>query len=352
MKPLRHFLLLCFVLIANMGIGQLNVSLDSIFSNQNFAVPDLPAFNALEFEPGNLLRPSSPRDFSVAASEFYNGNSIIIPKSVAVEIAPIVLMRKNKLTLADYQKTPIIYNSRISVGTLRDSLNVSRVAIGYRTTIINKGDIKGEERLAEVISFLRDKNTSRAEFFNSSGYTDFQLAENPSLVDSLNRVFDKQYAEKERRAKDILDLKTWNEQRLDVAIALAGSSPDSLAETISFNALHVWLTYGHPLGSNAQLLIGTNLKVYVDNKSNYFDFSLPIRAYVGTNSLKGFAEGQYVFRQNLKTNNLIVRLGCEYHLYNGFWLDFSAGLVHNYTMNTSTFTSNIRLVYAITNGAN
>lgn len=351
MKPLRLISIFCFLLIAKLAIGQLNVNLDSLFSNQNFAVPDLPAFNALEIEPGNLLRPSSPRDFSIVASEFFNLGSIVIPKSMAVEVAPIVLMRKNKLTLEDYQKTPILYNTRVSVGTLRDSLNVSRVAIGFRTTIINKGDIKGEKRLAEVVNFLRDKNASRNEFLDNSGYNNFHFAENPSLADSLNREFDKLYAEKEKRAKDILDLKTWNEERLDFAIALVGSSQDSIAENINFNSLHVWLAYGHPLGSNAQLLVGTNLRAHIDNKSYFFDFSLPVRAYVGTNTLKGFAEGQYVYKQNIKTNNFIVRLGCEYHIYKGFWLDFSAGLMNNYTMKTSTFTGNIKLFYAITNGA-
>jgi hypothetical protein len=162
--------------------AQETVPIDSLVKNLrlNFAVPDLPAFNGLEGEPSNLLRPSTPKDFSIVANEFYNGSNIIIPKTIAIEVSPITLMQYNKLTLQVYQKNPTLYNSRVSIGTYRDSTNISRISLGYRTTLVNKGDIKNDKNLKELINHLKDINKSRNEFYESElerlGKTEFDFA--------------------------------------------------------------------------------------------------------------------------------------------------------------------------------
>lgn len=337
--------------------AQETVSVDSLIKNLslNFAVPDLPAFNALDVEPGNLLRPSTPKDFSIVTDKFYNGTNIIIPKRIAVELAPITLLKYNKLTLSQYQRNPVLYNSRISIGTLRDSTNVSHLAIGFRTTLINKGDIKNDKNLKKVLDYLHDKNKSRNEYINNElirlGMTELEFANDEQLQNELNASFDKIYAGKNDSLNNLIQdykrNKLWNAEKLDVAVSFVGSSSDSLAKNIQYNSLLFWITYAMPLGENGQFLIGANVHFNKIESTNYTNFSLPARMYVGTNEIKGFVEGQYLYKQYEKTNNAILRLGCEYNLYKGLWADFSTGVLKDFTINSSKFISNFRLVYTI-----
>lgn len=357
MKTLKISILFVFILSSIIIKAQKTESVDSLIKNLslNFAVPDLPAFNALDVEPSNLLRPSTPKDFSIVTDEFYNGTNIIIPKTIAVELAPITLMRYNKLTLNDYQKNPVLYNSRISIGTLRDSTNVSRISIGLRTTLINKGDIKNDKNLKKVMDYLRDKNKSRNEYIDKElkrlGKTDIEFANDEELQKEINASFEKIYLAKNDSLttliQDYKKNKLWNAEKLDVAIAFVGSSPDSIAKNIEYNSFSIWITYARPIGENGQFLIGGNVNFNKLDSVNYTNFSLPARIYVGTNEIKGFVEGQYLYKQHEKSNNAILRLGCEYNLYKGLWADFSAGMYKDFTSNSSKFISNFRLVYAI-----
>src|ERR1700748_2857962 len=68
-----------------------------------FAVPDIPAFKALGLDPSNILRPSEVKDFALALGSFRNKGNFVVPKNLAAEVAPALLI-KPWYTLADYQK--------------------------------------------------------------------------------------------------------------------------------------------------------------------------------------------------------------------------------------------------------
>jgi len=333
--------------------AQEEINVDTLIRNLrlNFAVPDLPAFNALQSDPGNLLRPASPKEFSFIANQFFNGNNIIIPKSIAIEIAPIVLIRYNKLTLKDYQKNPILYNTRISLGTLRDSTNISHLAIGFRTTLINKGDIKNDKNLRKVIEDLRSINRNRNEYYDQQliklGKSEEYFANHPELRIKFDQEFDSIIHNTGQTIKDYKEYNSWNAEKLDIAFSFVGSSQDSASKHIKYNSFLAWITYARPVGKNGQILGGLNFNSYKVENSTYFDFSLQSRFYIGMNQLKGFVEGQYLHKNIDNTNNIIGRLGCEYHIYNGIWVDFNAGIYKGITHNTSDFVSSFRLIYAI-----
>jgi hypothetical protein len=106
----------------------------------NFAIPDYPAFKALDTEPSNILRPSSNQSFGFISSEALNNRLLTIPKSFAVEINPMLLMNMNSMRLETYQNNYSWMNSRISLGAIRDSLNTTKLSLGYRISLIDKGD--------------------------------------------------------------------------------------------------------------------------------------------------------------------------------------------------------------------
>jgi hypothetical protein len=353
MNRFRAFFCFSFILCIHQINAQEEIKVDTLIKNlrMDFAVPDLPAFNALQSEQSNLLRPSSPKEFSLIANEFFNGNNIIIPKAIAIEVAPIVLVRYNKLTLGDYQKNPVLYNSRISMGTMRDSNNRSRLAIGFRTTLLNKGDIKNDKNLKLILEDLRSENKGRNDYFDQElkklGKSEEYFAEHPELQTKLNNEYD---SIKSTVSQNVIDYKNytyWNAEKLDLAFSFVGSSQDSIAKNIKYNSFLAWLTYAMPAGKNGQILAGLSINSYKKESSDFLDFSLQSRFYIGINQLKSFVECQYLYKSSDKSNNVIARLGCEYHLYNGIWIDFNAGIYKGITNSTSDFISSFRFIYAI-----
>ena len=57
-----------------------------------FAVPDIPAFKALGLDPSNILRPSEAKELALTLGSFRSDGDFIIPKNMAVEIAPALLI--------------------------------------------------------------------------------------------------------------------------------------------------------------------------------------------------------------------------------------------------------------------
>jgi hypothetical protein len=356
-KPFFIWGILFLLAASNNSLAQESSNVDTLIKNLklDFAVPDLPAFNALESEPGNLLRPSTPKDFSLVLNQFYNGNNIVIPQKIAVEIAPITLLRYNRLTLEDYQKTPVLYNSRISLGTVQDSLSVSKVALGFRTTLINRGDIKNENYLTEIYATLGVLGKSRSDYIDAElerrGISEEEFALDEDLQEELNSNYEDikmQTDSVENLIKEYQN-KNWNAEKLDVAFSIVGTSPDSIVGNIKYNSFSGWATYARPVGENGQLMLGVNLNLAQSEENSITNFTIPVRYYMGTNKLKGFAEGQYKYKKigDIKSSELLLKLGFEYYLAFGFWADFYAGVYNDLTTNNSRFTSNFRLVYAI-----
>jgi hypothetical protein len=348
MKALHLIPMIAFIAIIKIAVAQNdNYKYQQLKDlNLNFSVPDLPAFNALQSEPANLLKPSSFKEISVISDQFFNGTEMIIPKSIAIEVAPITLLRHDNLTLKSYQESPALYNLRFSLGSLRDSLNVSKVAIGFRSTLIDKGDIKFRENLKVVYELLSDKSETRinalSDELDKIGKTIEDYEKDSEVKDFINKKLSKN--EILKTFKD----SCWNNERLDVALAIVGSSPDSLARNIRFNSLVGWVSWALPINEKSgQFIIGGNFIAAKQGDSFYYDASLPARIYFGNNEMKFFGEGQYTYKGIPKTNNILIDLGCEYYIGNGFWLHFNAGLDKDLTNKSSKLVSNFKISYAL-----
>lgn len=336
----------------------------------NFAVPDLPAFKALGSEPSNILRPSTPESFSLIVSQFYNGDNISLPANFAVEIAPWILAKSNKITLADYHKHDILYSSRVSIGTTRDSLNQYNFAVGLRFSIIDEGDLKNDEEFLKLLfgkleNHLDKKNDLRIQYM-----IDHELS--PENYDA-NKEYYEQEIEKlipgsiddeidamKKAYKEVY----WNREKLDIAVATVGYSTDSIGSNIGFKSFDGWISYALPIfklkgesdGSAlnpqkyaGQLLLGGNIKAYEHrfDQKTYFNAFVNTRMYVGTNRIKGFTELQYSYLQFEESNHLLMTLGGEINPVDGVWLEFYAGMERNTDSNLNSSVAKFNLRFSI-----
>ena len=273
-------------------------------------LPDTPAFKALGSEPSNLLLPSKPDELSAVFSEFYQGNHFIIPKDIAFEFAPALLFKKEPITLNEFIDNQVLYTSRISIGTKRDSTGLSRLAFGLRISPIDETNLQNNRNylsrsaklrisaalsadsvykayyeaqkkdsalVKNVLNFslaeLEKESITKEESENLSKedkVSAFERVKNLLLpdstaynlfVDNFNTIVervdpDSLFIDAEARAhldyinqfKISTEKRLWNAEIFDIAGAAVFASPDTLADNINFESITGWITYARPIG--------------------------------------------------------------------------------------------------------
>lgn len=334
---------------------------DSLVKNYklNFALPDNPAFKALGTEPSNILRPSLTQDFSFVASEFFDGKNLIIPTSFGVEVSPILLMNTETMTLSQFRKHNAWKTSRFSLGTLKDSLKTRNISLGYRITVINKGDLRtdteGLEEFLQKVAVAKSKQRADLviEFLNVNNLQIFSMTHEDSLrmekyVQNNFNETDGEFEERIKKLREEYKNNHWNAEKLDFAAAFVGQSPDSLVSNVSFRNFSVWSTYAFPIRKFAQVLVGVNYQLNNLLDKDYHSVSISNRNYFGSNRIKFFFEEQLKHDQFLgDKTNLLLNLGAEANLSKGFWIDLNAGLIKDYNKNSSDFVSQLRFRYTL-----
>jgi len=153
-------------------------------------------------------------------------------------------------------------------------------------------------------------------------------------------------------SKEIYKKKYWNATKMDIAAAVLSSSPDSLVKNIRFNKVEAWMTYSVKAGKNGQFLMGVNSTAYMNLRDTakatkndvYYTASVPFRYMMGSNRVKVFAEGHYQYiSANKGTNLIIVNMGAELNLVDGFWLHFTGGLKSDLNTGISTYIANLTM---------
>lgn len=368
MKKISYLIFSVYVLCSQSILSQ---NEETIGENKlNFAVPDLPAFKALGSEPSNILRPSTPESFSLIVSQFYNGDNISLPANFAAEIAPWILAKSNKITLAEYHKHDILYSTRVSIGTSRDSMNKYNFAVGLRFSIIDKGDLKNDEEFLKLLfsklaDHLDKKDNLRLQFMHDHNLSFADYEANKELYEiEISKMIQENIDEEIETMKKAYKEVYWNREKLDVAFATVGYSTDSIGSNLGFKSFDGWVSYALPVFRMrdsdkteinspkkyaGQLLVGGNVKAYehrFDNKT-YFNAFLNSRLYVGTNRIKGFAELQYSYLQFEESNHLLMTLGGEINPVDGIWLEFYAGMERNTEINMNSSVAKFNLRFSI-----
>jgi hypothetical protein len=353
MKKNRVIFYLIAGFLATIGTGYSQVpSEDSTLVKQfrlDFAVPDQPAFKLLGTNPSSILRPSSLTDLSLITSEFMSGNSIVLPRSISIEAAPVMLATANKVTLTSYRENRMWHSLRLSLGTSFEEIDGNQaynLSLGARISLIDKGDLKTDTAFlnelfrltAESVKLKKDLQIQYLDMIGKTMFdyatdTAVQNATDKYVMEEIDKYKIESFDSRLERIKLEYKAKNWNKAKLDVAFALMTQSPDSLAQNIQFNSFGLWGTYALPVDTWGQVLLGINymnmqyapLPETADTTVEMNRLALASRLYFGTNRIKGFLEAEYNYEDYNNTSNALLNFGTELNPFNGIWLNFNAG---------------------------
>ncbi|GAC1300182.1 MAG: hypothetical protein NVSMB24_00200 [Mucilaginibacter sp.] len=319
----------------------------------NYAVPESPAFKILGTSPSDIMRPTSTRNIAISIGNYLFNNGATIPQNLAVEIAPALF--NPHVSLKNFAKNRWWYTSALSIGTKVNTNKSYAIGIGLKFKIFDKQDLrlnnvlirefdkygilnnKAYSDAVDVVTkeFLAKDVTGTKDFFQwrsdvTDAYSDIS-GTNPlhnrvkKEVDNLIQMnFD---VNKISAFRDSIKNELWNKPIWDVGIATLLNSKDSLIANLhGATKIGLWTTYGMPLGSKGQLLIGitAQMRDTLNSRFKIKTLNIGTRAYYGNNNTKGFIEGNVQMHTEQKAL-IKASVGIERTFGDGIWLDFSLG---------------------------
>lgn len=186
----------------------------------DFTVPESPAFVILGISPENVVRPTSMRQLSASILNAAKGNG-----DFSLEFNPFRLEKGKKLTLADYRKNTLLYNTQISLAKYTgktDSDKSTHLAIGLYS-ILNQGD--------PALSTELDK--TYAEILSAAG---------PLTPDMSPSDYDRKIATKLRDETKKVRAKAEGKPIFSIAAAPCFVSPTA-SDSYKWDGYGAWLSY-------------------------------------------------------------------------------------------------------------
>lgn len=370
---MKHLFIIALSLVPLTSYAQTNT--DSLWTaswaNVDYAIPESPAFHILGTSPDNLLKPSSARSITLNIGNYFLTNGPVIPKTLAVEIAPWLLANDNA-SLKRYANNLFLHRIRFSLGTATEDGGAYRVAEGLRFTIVDHTDLKVDKPL---VDFIKTSLKSRAELMewvednymnelnaivlaaqipNEEGEMCTTFDELNNLPESANGT----HSENERisavyknitlfkeekiklkndqgiaSSKDNIEAfrkqrkeEKWNQTIVEMGLAALQSSPDSLVPHLKTSQYGLWFNSSFPLfKTKGQLLLGANGSI-VDSISWTGRFSGGARLYYGSNSFRAFVQAQYDYANQLNTGTLTA--GCQFSVIEKIWAQVTLNFVY------------------------
>ncbi len=302
----------------------------------DFAVPEAPALTMLGVDASKLLRPSSVQALTSNLSSG-SGDFSFIPKALAVEFSPAMLMAGERLRISDYEANKNLYRTRVSLAASRDTVTKrSQFATAIRFSLQDNSDLRTNKSFRAAIdslTFLRvDSAKIVLDAFTKAKIPRIASQRNAAqrksadslmqaLADSLADAVKEMVVAVKRAREDA----QWNADVFDIALGWKGSSVDSTGKGSRGDGVSLWLTKGWSLGSTSQALIGLRAsgeRDTTDKVRNAGDFVA--RVYIGGNHAKALFEGQATGRAN-SGPTWLIRGGGEFEAGGAFWLSLSAG---------------------------
>lgn len=301
-------------------------------TRMDLAVPDNPANNILGLRNTEILRPSSLREVSVLLGDLFSLNSTI-PKSISFEVAPLLMLSEPSLN--EFRDLHWAYSARLSIATSEGKDGGRQIALGIRLSLLDRSDLRVNRMLLDEFRIFGkvmtdfgteclENNEDWALLGNEARDARIKQCAKEKLASAKRIPVDKSIAAIRDKAKQ----DAWNEAILEIGAALAAQSQDSLAANLISSSYSAWFTWAQPfLGEKGQLLLG--MKGRADRNGYGEDWfseaSVALRGYFGTNSFKGYLEGDLVTRDD-RPPTVSAAAGIEVNLSNGIWIDASAGL--------------------------
>lgn len=306
----------------------------------DFAVPDAPAILMLNGSESTLLRPSSAQQLTSSLASG-SGDFTFIPKALGVEFSPAMVARGDHLSIGEYQANPMLYRTRVSFATGRDSTTRrSQVALAFRMSLDDQSDLRTNTDFLAAIDQLTSIKVDSlralplaliANHLPVVGpYTPAQQKQVDAIAkaaaDSIHGAVATREAQAIAALKRARESARWNANVTDVAIGVRGSSTDSSGTQSRFDGVAAWLTKGWSVGAVSQLLVG--LRGAYDRDSTGKDLrragDAVVRMYSGSNTYKVSLEGQAVSRASARPK-WGFKLGGEFEVTKSVWVELASG---------------------------
>jgi len=294
----------------------------------DLAVPDNPAYNIIGGTSSEIMRPGSLREVSVLLGNMLSSNPVI-PEATAFEVSPMLLA--SNPTLEEYSAARCLYNTRLSFATTSGENGARQLSFGIRIALIDETDLRTNSDLIKAYRDIADEmNAMQAECL--AAHPDWMQLEDHEREKRIEQCVTEKVGIKLdpiiRHAREQLKAESWNNAIMEIGAAGATRSNDSLVANLMSSAYSFWATWAQPVfGAHGQLLIGLRGASVrgADNTFGEDEAAAALRCYVGSNDFKGFLEFDFLARSGM-TPVSTGALGIELNLYNGIWIDGSAGL--------------------------
>jgi hypothetical protein len=342
MKKLMLFSMLSFACFS-VAFGQTD-TIKAGWGNLDFAVPESPAFQILGVSPDNILKPASVKAIALSLGNYFVTNGPIIPKSLSVEISPLLI--NGKATLRQYNNNKFFYRMRLSVATVTQQNGGYGVSEGLRFSIIDETDLRtNKEFMSELMRIVTMTADARGKAIAS--YAKIH-PEDPTFLTRLDtdtvlqkeiNILALQFYSSDQldetaisRSRTKIKNQLWNKTIWDAGVAILQTSTDSLISNLKFSQAGAWTSVGLPgwghasFSQNAQFLLGANISVK-DSVKWQTNASFGVRFYYGSNNVKGYLQGQYSYQNSL--SSYTASMGCQFNITNGLWGMFTINLIVN-----------------------
>ncbi|TSJ40901.1 hypothetical protein FO440_14275 [Mucilaginibacter corticis] len=328
----KYFLLMVLIAIVSVEVrAQDSVKFKAGWGNLDYSIPESPAFKILGTDPDNILKPSSVRSVALSIGNYFVTNGAAIPKSLAVEISPLLL--NGNASLNDYNKNKFLYRARLSFGTSMGDKGSYSTAEGIRFTIIDKTDLRTntaylKDILASLGAAVNAEDKAIPAYIKQNNLNISQIAFREQLAKDTvlyNKLlaFETQFIPDDIvKPADMEKLRNkyreslWNAPTWEAGLATLQTSKDSLLKNLKTSQVGLWTSAGLPVGKKGQVLIGAKFAM-ADSVGWQKKYSAGARYYYGSNSVKGFAQVQFDRRNN--ANSTTASVGCDFNIANGIW---------------------------------
>jgi hypothetical protein len=337
MVRLHSILILCALAVTSVA-GQPDSAATSFYqdSKMSFAVPDIPAFKLLGTDPSEILRPTTAKSLTMATSSVLSPTGVVLPRGMAVEVAPYTLFNSGGLSLQDYAENRFFYSCRVSLGTASGSAgdSTSKLAVGLHFTPIDDGDLRNDAGYQDTILVIAKSIEARRWKHNDMWDTRHGRNPNSALTNpeslalrtaDVNAEIKSEFADTLVHVRDSFLARNWNKQRLDFALGWLQVSPDTLTADARTSQLSGWASYCVPAGKTGQVQAGATISYHV-GPTSYVEGAVALRFYKGINQLKCFGEGQYQYSGLSCQGSALLDGGADIRLSNAVWLDLGVGI--------------------------
>lgn len=250
-------------------------------AQQNFTIPETPAFAFLGANPASIARPTTARDLAVALANGIDSTGRV-QQGVAVDLTPWLLWPQS-VTNAAYRRRRgvfVLANTQLSVGTVRPQGDTSSMHVGasLKTTLLDRSDPLASDDYVARLRAVTDERCRELTTPEGRPDVDARLACYDRAVDAVRREW-------------LDDDGHWNDLNVSAALAVGGVFPESTIDRLRYDRWAGWLTAGLPLGARAgQVLLHGRFDADRDDVGTGPTWTAGVRALAGSSRVNGFVE--------------------------------------------------------------